>query len=1169
MFRKHLYTLLFLALVTVCAQTAHALPADYYTKTSKLAAGKWVKIKVTDTGMQELSFARLKEMGFSDPSKVAVYGYPGTTLRFYNFSTQLPDDLPAVPSAVYDDKLVFYGVGADEAYARVGPTSSTPYVPVMFANLENTESYYFLTDSAPRMEVAVTDAAVSADFPAVEKAYGVAWHNYKDVHGGVGAYLMSRNLLNEPEQKLDCTFHLPAYDTSSLGTSGQTKDRISVALRGVFRGNTSGVTFSINGSHTEDVWQFYASTLKYLAYQLSGVRVKEFTDVPLSDDGNYTLSFVPYSQLENTDMLALDYVALTYPRTTDVSDGAQHQLFFRNLSAGEGVKLSGATATTRVWKLPLADIPEALTVKKIDEDGALGVALAEEVYMPHNAPGCRLMVFDPAQKLLEPELVGEVANQDYHSLATPDMLIVSSELAFPQAERLAELHKRYTGLDVAVVPFNRICNEFSSGLSHTMAIRRLAKKLFDQEAGKLKAILLFGRAPRDNSGVSSTDTPEQFDKMYVPMFQCQDSVICGETPKSYATDALYAMLTDGFVLDSTLDSEEHLLKHPFDVAIGRIPAADAAEAADYVDKVEKYLTSTTDKPMYNRAMISADFGDANTHLLQGLVVRTLIEKESPSTTPEMNLVSLYSGDGSRNLDLRARIDRVLKRGIGYWIYMGHSIPSSSICRELWSVLTDRELVNELPPFVVFATCETLPMDSPENGLQTSMLFNKKGGMMAGVGASRSVYAEYNFATSIVVTRAFYNASPVSTFGQVYKLSRDYFLKEPQSIGSTVADNQLLHVNMLSFNLAGDPMLPVHAPSRNIEITSIDGIEVPTDTITFNPLKKYHLEGRVFDADGNTDTSFNGTLTMTVYDGRHTVSTKVTADKDNPAMDIVLADKLLQEVKATVVNGVFASDVVFAAPSYIGMGNAINLYAINDDHSERAVGALQHVEITNEFAADGGITEITAPEITSMYAVSPDFADGDLLPASFNLYATISAGDLALLVSSDRFGSAATLTLDDRRSLAGADGLLQADSDGNATLCYPVSGLADGQHKLTLKVVNVAGESAVRSIRFHVVNVADANLIVTNEEGNPDALVRQSAEIGIDLVTGQQITGRVVVTAADGNVVFTKKNVTLPYVWDLKDSEGAPVADGVYDVKVYFRAGQQHGASAPARIIVGR
>ena len=54
----------------------NAFPIDFKQE-SILSDGKWVKIKVTETGIHELSYQQLEEFGFDNPEDVKVYGNGG------------------------------------------------------------------------------------------------------------------------------------------------------------------------------------------------------------------------------------------------------------------------------------------------------------------------------------------------------------------------------------------------------------------------------------------------------------------------------------------------------------------------------------------------------------------------------------------------------------------------------------------------------------------------------------------------------------------------------------------------------------------------------------------------------------------------------------------------------------------------------------------------------------------------------------------------------------------------------------------------------------------------------------------------------------------------------------------------------------------------------------
>ena len=82
-----------------------------YAEHSKLATGKWVKIRVKDEGVYQLSASSLKSMGFSNPEKVSLYGYNLPILP-ETFIENINDDLTQIP--LYrkaDGTALFYSCG--------------------------------------------------------------------------------------------------------------------------------------------------------------------------------------------------------------------------------------------------------------------------------------------------------------------------------------------------------------------------------------------------------------------------------------------------------------------------------------------------------------------------------------------------------------------------------------------------------------------------------------------------------------------------------------------------------------------------------------------------------------------------------------------------------------------------------------------------------------------------------------------------------------------------------------------------------------------------------------------------------------------------------------------------------------------------------------------------
>ncbi len=1150
-YRKILAT----AFVVLITQIVSALPLDYYTTNSLLSSGKWVKIKVTTTGMQEISFEQLRRLGFADPTKVAVYGYCGVALNKYEFSTSMPDDLPAVPVANYGEKLVFYGVATDVAdeYAL---TMSLRYKVSLRRNLNNDCSYYFLTDSSPRLEVATSDSQISATQPVVETAHGLVWKNFTEHQPeSIGGYLFGENF--SESGLITYPIHLPGYDETSDHAP-------SLSFGLALKAQSGSVQFQMDGE-TEVISnrvavQGYGNDPSHLAYRYRASTC-HFNGLAKQENDIYNLTIDASQSHAPLTEVSLDYYAFSYPRNLDASLLSQQCLSFISLNEGQPVKLLNANSTTRVWDVSDIYSPKEMTIKSLGDDGSCGFVSDRNVSLTTAKTGMRAIVFDSSRELVQVEVVGEVASQNYHGMAVPEMLVVASDKTYGQALELAELHKEKTGVEVAVVSFSEICNEFASGLAHPMAVRRLVKMLYDREPTKLQALLIFARAFNDNTGLTAFESSDEFAATYIPMLQCDDCTVCGEMPKAYSTDAIYGMLSDSFVYDYSVE-KGHFLCSPLDIKVGRIPALDAEEAAAYLTKARAYLNGKADAPVYNRAIMTADMGDENLHFLQAKTMRQVVAEVAPSTMLDMHMQSVYDPNGNSNENMRRRLTQQLKRGVSTWFFLGHSLTCTEIgSGRLWSNLYDKELTIANPPFAVFGTCQTLVLDTPGSSIQVDMLLNANGGMIAGVGSMRPVYAQYNVYVTNMMARGYYSQSVGATFGDIYKDGRNLYINNPDVISLGLYGHLGVAINTMCYNFAGDPMLPMRVPENKVNITSFNGREVEGTTIMVNPLEKCKVEGVVADAFGEIDTDFSGELLLTIYDGSHTVSTAHNSNAANPTLSIDLDEDILQEVKIQVEKGRFNGNITFAIPAYAGnTNNRVTLYAVSSDKKHSAVGDFSDLKISQTVLDEG---ELSFPVISSMCVKDDTGERKDVLPGDFILSATIDAGETPLLGNSDRIGGAVSLSVDDSRKFVGVDGYMQVALDGSASIEYPITGLADGFHTLTLRVVNVAGLSAEKTIDVSVVNVVEAQTVVE------ELLARNEAVIDVEHEFSDAPIGRLVITDAADKVVFSKEDVDFPFVWNLTNNNGEGVVDGVYSAKVYFYSGRHYGFAAPTTIVVGR
>lgn len=78
------------------AGIANAFNTSMYANSSKLAMGKWVKITIPENGVYEITYDELREMGFSNPERVTLFGFGGAKIS-ETLSGATPDDMRRVP----------------------------------------------------------------------------------------------------------------------------------------------------------------------------------------------------------------------------------------------------------------------------------------------------------------------------------------------------------------------------------------------------------------------------------------------------------------------------------------------------------------------------------------------------------------------------------------------------------------------------------------------------------------------------------------------------------------------------------------------------------------------------------------------------------------------------------------------------------------------------------------------------------------------------------------------------------------------------------------------------------------------------------------------------------------------------------------------------------------
>lgn len=1124
-----------LAAAAVGTQGVQAYSQSYYAKQSVLDSGHWVRVKVSRTGMQEITAGQLRQWGFDDVNKVSVYGYGGVSLR-NSFEGTLPDDLPQQPTMVSGDKLIFYGEGSlkyEAASARQIKAIRNHY---------SDGGYYFVTDSREPLKV-VTSPFVPSD-EVIERYFYVNYFE-EDVQNPAEAgafyfgpsypvddngttYTQSfRPLIEDycPDKDMDLRWSVQLATDSKVGLK--------------FHYGTQEAGLDVAPT-TQSVCKYHVISRSYTAsyndnYATTGLPLS-WTVTPRDPD---TFTFA-----------ATDYWMYYYPRYARYAGQAELLMQYPFMYSERNYRVQDCRPGLQVWEVGCPTAVKALETRYNAGDGSL-LFSPSMTYSYSLGYSGRIAVFDPAQQLNSVEYAGEASNSNLHGAPTPEMLIVSTSNCLTEAERLAGLHRRYQGLDVLVTTQEQVLNEFSSGTPDAMALRRLCRMFKDRGGSRFKYLLLMGAGTYDNRGIVSQF--RQSDDLLVT-YVAELPEVAGTTTSSYTCDAYFGILSDS---DAQIPVAGYM-----DIAVGRIPTLNAGEAARVVDKIERYLTTAPDPEMYASAIVLGDDGDSNGHTEQQEEICGIITSRHPYMTVCKvydNIYPIDKKDGISHSSRRVTTSRLLS-GTSFFNYAGHGHNSAFTASQLWSKLLAKTTSYPRQPLAMLATCDSYAFDRLDDGIAYNMLINGDGGVIGVIGACRTVFKEHNHTLSKAVTRHLYDGS-ATTFGDVYRLAYNDIM--PAQTSSTSGMN--VKYNTACYNFGGDPALPLRRFTRGVTVTDINGTGVSGDgaaTATITPKKLNTVSGVILDSKGNTDTSFNGSATVSIYDGPVTRRTLAQGDGLSMPDEIItysFDETRLAAVKVPVKNGTFKASVYVPIPHVPDMTNRVVVTALADDNVTMAAGCTSDATVTEY--DQNNVDVCTAPVIEQMYIDGPGFIDGSEIDGSFTLNALIDPGTSGLRVLGGTVAAPLSLSLDRNKSISEAASCYTLNDDGTVSLSVPVNQVTDGRHTLTLTVSSANDLNTSRTISFTVINRSATAALSVDE-----VAARTDMTFNLNHNISGTVSGRLVIEDNAGNVVRSIADCTFPYRWDLRDASGNTVADGTYRAYAIVSGGSNF-ASTPAIPVV--
>jgi hypothetical protein len=277
-------------------------PAERYADHSVLQSGTWAKIRIPESGFYQLTDAFIKKAGFSDPSKVKIYGYGGALQPEQLTGDYLSetDDLKEVPTCVIDGRRLFYGVG---------PVNwESPTATKRIRNPYSDYGYYFLTDDSQQDEEETPQAPLSMSQDDFVASYYPTANDYHDLYevDDYAWYHGGRNLFDKT------LYTIGTPRRYSLQANGD-KGTLSVALS---YNESFSVTIAVNDSVIDTV----AKSVRLDSYTEAEETVWDF---PL-DNLKAGANEITITQTSGGN-LRLDYLSLTLdiPKTmTDLQSSS-------------------------------------------------------------------------------------------------------------------------------------------------------------------------------------------------------------------------------------------------------------------------------------------------------------------------------------------------------------------------------------------------------------------------------------------------------------------------------------------------------------------------------------------------------------------------------------------------------------------------------------------------------------------------------------------------------------------------------------------------------------------------------------------------------------------------------------------------------------------------------
>ncbi len=1014
---------------------------------SALNSGKWVRIRIETSGIHRISYTTLKQWGFNDPSRVAIYGNGGLMLPYYNSASRV-DDLSPCTSIHQGSSILFYAQGAN-SYKYNANTGLFDFQNHAYEKY----AYYFLTEQSGQLSPPERNYQSLAATRTITSFNDMAHYEtdqYNLIRSGK-QWFGERFDSNTPSRSFN--FNFPQLDQSkeiyitvSAAARSSSDSRFDITLN-----NELLNSISINSVGLNSEEGMFANE-NSITQQLKATQNNLTVGLKFGSSFANALGWLDFININVHSRLTMTGSQCSFRSSETIN--AQTAVTFQ---------LENANENTIVWDVTAPSSPERIVGE-----------LSQGIYR-FNVPAGQLrelVAFNPDGSFPEPVFEENVANQNLHALQPVNFIILTHPKFYAQAQKLAQSHMEKQNLSIAIVTPQQIYNEFSSGSRDITAIRDFLRMLYKRtdtkDANRLKYLLLLGDGSYDNKN-DNAENPN-----FIPTYQSANSL---HQSYSYVSDDFFGYLDDEEGLSDTRDR--------LDIGIGRFTVQTVLQAQQAVQKSIRHMAGgTTDSWKKNLTFVGDD-GDNNIHMQPANDLTKIIALRNP----EYDITKIYldsyipsvSSSGKTYPQASTDIDRAINEGSLIFNYTGHGSTKALSHESVVNLASIQKWDNgnKLALFVT-ATCQFTRYDEKTETSAGEMVFlNPYGGAVALFTTTRIAYSNSNS----TINTALYDYA-FQRDSQDNKYAMGEIIQRTKNATGT-------NTYKMSFTLIGDPALPLVYPENSISTDSINGINIAEFDQPLTAMSTNTINGSIRNRQGLVINDFNGMVNITILD--KPISTKTRGNEGTP-FTYSNYQNIIFKGSVTVTNGRFKAEFIVPKDIQYNIGaGRISYYALDQANGTEAIGANNQILIGG--ISNNPVNDTTGPRV-KLWLNNQSFSNGQKVSTNPILLAKIN--DISgINTTGIGVGHDITLFLDgDRNNPMLLNSYYETENTNytHGTIKYQLSNLTPGKHYLELRVWDNMNNSTTTKIEFEVIENMGLILSSPTVYPNPCAVGREELKL---------------------------------------------------------------------------